>query len=91
MGETRKGQGDMDQEKRKARNQLFEVWKRREAELGRRITYKEASEGTGISAATLSRWSTGQAERFDAITIQALCEFFECEVGDLIVLDDSAP
>jgi len=78
----------MDQEKRKARNQLFEVWKRREAALGKRITYRQASEATGISAATLSRWATGQVERFDGATVQALCEFFQCEVGELIVLED---
>ena len=68
-----------------AKSDLFKVWKEREAALGRRITYRDASEATGISEATLSRWSTGQAERFDSRTIDLLCEYFQCEIGDLIV------
>jgi DNA-binding Xre family transcriptional regulator len=70
-----------------ARSNLFSIWRRREAETGRRLSYREVAEATGISPTTLVRWSTGQAGRFDATTVQALCDYFQCAVGELIVLD----
>ena len=78
----------MDQEKPKAYSNLFVVWRRWEAEIGKRLTYEDVTEATGISAATLSRWMSKQVTRFDAETIQALCEYFQCEVGELILLDE---
>ena len=69
------------------RSNLFSIWKRREAELGHRITYKEVAEKTGISTATLRRWMAGTIKRFDANSTDKLCGFFDCEVGDLIVRD----
>ena len=78
----------MGEEKRTAHSNLFTVWRRREAELGTRITYADVSDATGISAATLSRWMTRKVERFDGETVQALCEYFQCEVGELIVLEE---
>ena len=69
-------------------NNLFTVWRKREANLGQRLTYATVSDATGISQATLSRWMTGKARQFDAGTIETLCGFFDCEVSDLIVQTD---
>ena len=66
-------------------NNLFGIWRQREADTGQRLTYAMVSEATGISEATLSRWMKGQAKQFDARTIRVLCEFFECRVMDLII------
>ena len=75
-------------EKRRAGSNLFAVWRRREAELGRRITYRDVQADTGLSVATLSRWMTNQVTRFDAETVQALCEYFHCQVEELLQLED---
>lgn len=72
------------------RSNLFTIWKQREANLRRSITYKEVAGQTGISTATLRRWMAGTIQRFDAKSIDRLCGFFECEVADLIVRDLSA-
>ena len=77
----------MSEDKPKAWSDLFAVWRRQEAQLGQRITYKDVQEATGISAATLSRWMNKEVTRFDAETIQALCEYFHCQVGELIKLE----
>ena len=77
----------MADERPKARSNLFTVWRNREAELGKRITYRDAAAATGISAATLSRWASGDVDRFGAVTIQALCKYFQCQVGELILLE----
>ncbi len=67
------------------------MWRRREAELGKRITYKDVTEATSISGATLSRWMSGQVKLFDAETVQSLCEFFQCEIQELLELEERPP
>lgn len=65
---------------------LLPVWKRREADLGRRIRYQEAVKETGLSTATLVAWRKGRVTRFDAATLISLCVFFQCRPGDLLGL-----
>ncbi len=74
-----------------ARSNLFAVWRAREAELGRRITYREVRQATGVSATTLAAWAAGRAGRFHRRTVDALCRYFQCAAEDLIVPDGAAP
>jgi putative transcriptional regulator len=59
----------------------------KEIEEKKRIPYKEINEITGITISSLSAWATNNVQRFDADTISALCEYFGCNVGDLIVYE----
>jgi DNA-binding Xre family transcriptional regulator len=68
------------------KSNLFSVWNRREAALGRRLTYREVSDRTGISTGTLYNYRRGNVERFEQRTLLALCTFFECQPGDLLIL-----
>jgi putative transcriptional regulator len=42
---------------------------------------------TGIAWSTLNAWANNQVTRYDAPVIKALCEYFSCQVGDLIVFE----
>ena len=42
---------------------------------------------TGIAWSTLSSWENNQVTRYDAPVIQAMCEYFDCQVGDLLVFE----
>ena len=53
---------------------------------GERLTQASLSEQTGIAASTINRMYNGTARRFDAHVIERLCEFFSCDVGDLLSL-----
>jgi putative transcriptional regulator len=58
---------------------------------GRKIGYEEIRRETGISTSTLSAWATNSVRGYRVETIDALCQYFSCEVKDLIVrLPDSA-
>ena len=59
----------------------------KEIEVGRRISYKDIKNATGIASSTLSSWANNKTERYDKETIAALCDYFNCEVGDLIAYD----
>lgn len=72
----------------KVYNRFKVLLAQKEIEENRRISYREIKEETGIANSTLSSWATNTTKRYDATTIAALCEFFGCEVGDLIVYEN---
>jgi putative transcriptional regulator len=51
------------------------------------IALMDVQRGTGIAWSTLNAWANNQVTRYDAPVIQALCDYLECQVGDLIVLE----
>jgi putative transcriptional regulator len=53
---------------------------------GERLTQAALAEKTGIAASTISRLFNGGAQRYDAQTVEKLCAFFNCQVGDLLAL-----
>jgi putative transcriptional regulator len=58
------------------------------AQKGRRnIPLTEVERETNISWKTLQGWANNQVTRYDAPVIEALCEFLDCEVGDLIIYE----
>lgn len=52
---------------------------------GERISLSEISRQTGISKNALSNMSGGEISRINFATLDALCEFFDCGPGDLLV------
>lgn len=64
---------------------LREVIKRKEIDTGEDITYRQIQDATGISISALVDWVNGRPTRFDDIMLIRLCDFFDCEVSDLLV------
>jgi len=62
--------------------ELLEEKKRAE---NRRITWKEVAEATGISSQVLTNMCSPLRQAVtNTAFIEALCRYFQCEVGDLI-------
>ncbi len=53
---------------------------------GRRVTYDDIHKTTGIFPSTLSRLAAARGKRIDLTVLERLCEYFDCEPGDLLVL-----
>ncbi|NRD80329.1 helix-turn-helix transcriptional regulator [Bacillus sp. BRMEA1] len=51
-------------------------------------TMVELEEKTGVSRQVLDRLDKGKSKRLDFETVVKLCNFFECEVGDLLYLSE---
>ena len=60
---------------------LFRFWNQKEAELGRELTLEEVAEATGVNAKSISKLKKGQATRFDAHVLAALCQYFGVPEG----------
>lgn len=52
-----------------------------------RMTQKELSEATGIRQATISAYVSGNYKHIVKEHIDILCDFFNCDLTDLIELD----
>lgn len=63
---------------------LLPYWHQKEKELGRRLTYREVQEATGVDARSISKLKGGKVARFDADILAPLCEFFGVPDGEPI-------
>ena len=50
----------------------------------KRTTAQEVHKATGISCATLSNMRTGKNLNVSINTLDLLCKYFNCKVGDII-------
>ena len=57
---------------------------------GRKYTYRDIEQATGVNKNTIGLWIGGKVQRFDAPTLEALCTYLDCTVGDLLVLRKDA-
>lgn len=52
----------------------------------KKLTVKGLAEKTGIARTTLIRLNQGPVIRIHGNTVEELCDFFDCEISDLLVL-----
>lgn len=52
------------------------------------IAINDVKRETGIAWSTLNSWANNHVTRYDAPVILALCEYFDCQVGDILVLEN---
>jgi len=55
-----------------------------EHKLGRRVSLGELSEKTGIHLSTLSRIANQKASNTTIGNIEKICQFFDCEIQELV-------
>lgn len=57
----------------------------KERKQGEKITYRTINSATGINMNTLTAMSNNKMDMVGLSTIDRLCDFFECEIGDLLI------
>lgn len=65
--------------------QLIQLLSHRQLREKRKISYREIARATGLPPSTISRMARDEVTRFDAETLSALCAYFECELGELLI------
>jgi putative transcriptional regulator len=48
----------------------------------------QLSKETGIARTTLTRIYNEESSQLDFTTIEKLCDFFDCDIGDLLYLEE---
>ncbi|NJM00282.1 MAG: helix-turn-helix transcriptional regulator [Synechococcaceae cyanobacterium SM2_3_2] len=56
------------------------------AERDPSLSQRKVAEDTKLSTATVNKLYLNRFDRVDRHTVEVLCEYFGCEVGDLLVL-----
>ena len=72
---------------RRIKNRLFELIRQKELKENRRITQKEIAEFAGITEHTVMHWVRNQTTRYDTIVLERVCDFFDCELSDLLYFE----
>jgi len=65
--------------------QLRELMARKARLTGEPVTYEIINEAKKISPNTLSKMAQNKLKMVGISTIEDLCDFFDCEVGELMV------
>ena len=67
-------------------NRFQVLLSQKEEQEQRHISLLEVHNQTGINWRTLQSWSNNKVSRFDSPILITLCEYFECELSDLIII-----
>lgn len=67
-------------------NRFQVLLSQKEEQEQRNISLLEVHNQTGINWRTLQSWSNNKVSRFDSPILITLCEYFECNIEDLIQL-----
>jgi putative transcriptional regulator len=70
------------------KNRLRSLMNQKGERENRNVTLVEIEKATDINRQTLQWWRDNVvAKRYDAVVIDRLCKFFDCDVGDLLYID----
>jgi DNA-binding Xre family transcriptional regulator len=74
---------------RKLKNRLLELIHERESKIGRRIRQHDIAAFAEVRDHTITAWIHNEVTRFDARVVERLCDYFQCDVGDLLYFEET--
>ena len=72
-------------------NRLKVLLAEKELRENRKLSYRTIAEETGMSTATLTLYMKQGVGAFDTGTLEKLCEYLNCQPGDLLVYLPNPP
>lgn len=69
------------------KNRVLILLTEKERQLGRNISLSEVARATELSIGVISRWFKNEVDRFDGPVIEKLCDYFECDLCDLLYIE----
>ena len=72
-------------------NRLKILLAQKELRESRKLTYRTVSKETGLAIDTLTAYMTQRVNRFDRSTLETLCQYLACNVGDLLNYSPDPP
>jgi putative transcriptional regulator len=73
------------------RYNLKELIERKSFSEGRKIPAAEIANEIGIQRSAMAKMVRDEGYNTTTKTLEALCQYFECEIGDLIWFDSNRP
>jgi DNA-binding Xre family transcriptional regulator len=72
---------------RRLRNRLLELMQGLERIKGRRIKQRELAQFVGVTDHTIASWLRNDVTRYDSNVVEGICDYFNCDVGDLLYFE----
>lgn len=72
---------------RKIRNRLLELIQERERKIGRRLKQHDLAQFCGVNDHTIINWIRNETTRYEAQTLERLCDYFDCDIADLLYFE----
>jgi len=76
--------------KRVLKNRLLVLIQERERAINRRIKLKDLALFVGVTNHTITSWIRNDVRKYEAHIIEGLCDYFDCEVHDLLYFERAA-
>lgn len=73
--------------KRVLKNRLLILIQARERTMSRRIKLKDLASFVGVTNHTVTSWIRNDIRKYEAQIIEGFCDYFNCDVGDLLYFD----
>lgn len=52
---------------------------------GKKITFRDIADGSHVPVSVIQKYMSDSVSRYDKNTLASLCEYFDCQVGDILV------
>ncbi len=72
-------------------NKLKILLAQKELRENRKLTYRLVAKETGLAIGTLTEYMTQRVRRFDKSTLETMCEYLACDIGDLLSYSPDPP
>lgn len=69
------------------RNNLVKLMGEKQAKSGEIVNLMKVAAESGVRHNILTRWARQEITRFDAPVVERLCDYFNCEPGDLLYIE----
>jgi DNA-binding Xre family transcriptional regulator len=69
-------------------NRFGELLARKERKEGRSISRRQVAQETRIGLSSVQNWAANTVTRYDALQIATFCEYLNCTVGELLVIEE---
>ena len=69
------------------KNRLVALMGAKQAAEGKVINATTVAKETGLTRQAIHKWLNGDIQEFRGETIESLCRYFKCEIGDLLYID----
>ncbi|MDM8530501.1 helix-turn-helix transcriptional regulator [Anaerolineales bacterium HSG25] len=74
---------------KKIHNRVKELIAEKERRSGKRYPYRDIALSTGLSKNTVGKWVRNETQEYDRGVIAKFLEYFDCEISDLFVYEET--
>jgi len=69
------------------KNRLFELIQEKQQQERRIISASDVARESGVHRFTINNWLKGDISRVDEVTAIKLCQYFKCDLSELVYIE----